>query len=1195
MMPFIKYVITAVMIFVVLPLFSQTWLELRDKGANYYDIKNAFTQQYGNRMKEFALESRKDGITKSRKTDDFEQQMEGMTAFYRWQHETEVRVMESKGDLGVMAHRFMTAALTAQQNNSGLQTRTGAAWSFVGPKSTATGGGNGRVSSMRALPGSTTTFFACTPAGGLWKTTNGGSSWAAVTESVSVLGASDVAFDPTNANTMYLLTGDGDAGDAKSIGVLKSLDGGATWAATGLQFLPSDQKRFARIIVNPTDGSILTGGSSGIYRSTDKGATWTVVSTLSVRDLKFNTANPQTVYAGGYSANVFLRSTDGGTTWTSGATGLPTSGTQRIAIGVTPLDATYVYALVANNTDYGFKGLYLSTDGGLTFTSKSTAPNILGWNSAGNDAGGQGWYDLTIAVDPANKNIIYTGGVNVWKNTNAGATGSWTCVANWSGSGAPYIHADNHDLNFIGSTLFASNDGGVFCTTNGGTSWTDKSSNLQNAQIYSIGLSSTNAATILTGHQDNGTNLTTDAASWTEVNGGDGMICFIDRTNDNNMYSSIYNGAFYKSTDKGNSFNSFYTVTGGGWVSPWLQDPVNAAVIYAGGTNVNKYNGSSWTAISNFASTVGTLVSVDVAHANNQMIVAASSKTVMLTLDGGTSWNDITIGLPANTGILNVDFDLNNPAKIYAGLASYLGNNFYCSSDAGKTWINKGTGLPKVPVECFASQNNGDLYAGTDLGAYLLSSGTSTWQPFTNGMPGVQVRDLKIFAPTGKLRAATYARGIWECTVNSFNNPPSVAITSPANNATFNAPATVNITASASEVNGTIAKVEFYNGSTLLGTSTASPYAFNWTNVSVGSYTLTAKAYDNLNATTISTAVTIKVLNGNDGGIAIVSPTGSVGTASVIPVVTLTNAGNNSITSAVISSKTDAGTAVVYNWSGSLAAGANTNINLASITGYSLAQHTFAATLGLVNGAVDPNQANNSATSTFIYSTCSNSNEPNDLSTQATVVAVNTITNSQIASPSDIDYYKFTTTIDAPKIKITLTNLPGDYDLYLYSAKSTGVIYRTISSSVNGGTTPESIIYNTPTVGATYYVRVIGYNGAFSTTQCYALGITASASNLQKSEASGAPQENNVIVSNKLVLSPNPAVKQVSLNFTGTDNGFYNVEMFDVAGKQCFKSVSEFIQGENIQNLDISNLSHGLYFVRVSNETNSVTQKLIVE
>ena len=1194
-MLFTKNIVTAALIFIVFPLFSQTWLELRDKGANYYDIKNAFTLQYGNRMKEFALESRKDGITKSRKTDDFEQQMEGMTAFYRWQHETEARVIESNGDLGIMAHRFMTAALSSQQNNTGLQTRTGASWSFVGPKSTPNGGGNGRVSSVRALPGSSTTLFACTPAGGLWKTTNSGASWASVTESVSVLGASDVAFDPTNANTMYLLTGDGDAGDAKSIGVLKSLDGGVTWASTGLQFLPSDQKRFARIIVNPTDGSILTGGSTGIYRSTDKGVTWTNVSTLSIRDLKFNPANPQTVYAGGYSANVFLRSTDGGITWTSGATGLPTSGTQRIAIGVTPLDATYVYAFVSNNTDYGFKGLFLSTDGGLTFTSKSTTPNVLGWNSAGNDAGGQGWYDLSIAVDPSNKNTIYTGGVNVWKNTNAGATGSWTCVANWSGSGAPYIHADNHDLNFIGNTLFASNDGGVFCTANGGASWTDKSSNLQNAQIYSIGLSATNPSTMLTGHQDNGTNLTTDGLSWTEVNGGDGMICFIDRINDNNLYSSIYNGDFYKSTDKGITFNSFYTVAGGGWVSPWLQDPVNAAVLYAGGTNVNKYNGSTWTAISNFVSTVGTLVSVDVAHANNQMIVAASSTNVMLTTNGGTTWANITTGLPANTGILNVDFDLNNPGKIYAGLASYLGNNFYCSADTGKTWINKGTGLPKVPVECFASQSNGDLYAGTDLGAYLLTSGTTTWQPFTNGMPAVQVRDLKIFAPTGKLRAATYARGIWECPVNSFNNPPSVAITSPANNAVYNAPAAVSITASASEVNGTISKVEFYNGATLLGSSTSSPYTFNWTNVSVGTYSITAKAYDNLNASTVSTAITIKVLNANDGGIAIVSPIGAVGTASVTPVVTLSNTGNNTITAAVISSKIDAGTAVVYNWSGSLAAGASTNINLASITGYSLAQHNFTATLGLVNGALDPNQTNNSAGSTFTYSSCSNSNEPNDLSTQATVVAVNTITNSQIASSKDIDFYKFTTTTAAPKIKITLTNLPGDYDLYLYSANSSGAIYRAIGSSTNGGTTPENIVYNTPTTGATYYVRVIGYNGAFSTTQCYALGITASASTLQKSDVSGDRLGNNLISSNELTLSPNPASNQVSLNFTGADNGFYNIEMFDIAGKQCFKTVSEFIKGENVQNLDVSDLSSGLYFVRVSNDTHSITKKLIIE
>ena len=1194
---FFKNILAVVLIFSALPLFSQTWLELRDKGANYYDIKNAFLRQYGDKLNEFKLELRKEATTRSRKTDDFEKEMEGMAAFMRWSNEIEPRVAESNGDLGVLSHRFMKAAL-AQQNSSGLETRTGAAWSFVGPKSTPTNGGNGRVSSVRALPGSSTTLFACTPAGGLWKTTNGGTSWSPITESVSTLGATDVAFNPTNSNIMYLLTGDGDAGDAKSIGVLKSTDGGVSWAATGLQFLPSDQKRFARIIVNPNNGTILTGGSSGIFRSTDAGATWTNVSTLSVRDLKFNPLNPNTVIAGGYAGNVVLYSYNGGASFTA-STGLPASGTYRMAVAVTPLDTTLVYALVCNNTDYGFKGLYKSVDGGKTFTSQSTAPNILGWNANGGDSGGQGWYDLSIAVDPANKNTIYTGGVNVWKNTNGGATGSWTCIAHWSGSGAPYIHADNHDLNFIGTTLFASNDGGVFCTANGGTSWTDKSSNLQNAQIYSIGLSGTNANLMLTGHQDNGTNLTSDALTWAEVNGGDGMQCFIDRTNDNNMYSSIYNGALYNSTNKGGTFNSFHTVTNGAWVTPWLQDPVTASIIYAGGTNVEKYNGSAWSTISNFpvgsSSSPNTITSIDVAPTNNQIIVAAlSTNKVMLTTNGGTSWTDISTGLPAGVSLLAVKFDVSNAAKIYLGLASYTGSNCYVTTNSGSSWSNISSGLPNVPVECFAVQNNGDTYCGSDLGAYLLSSGAATWKSFSNGMPAIQVRDLKIFVPTGKLRAATYARGIWEATLNSNNAAPTVSITSPANNATFNAPANITINATASDVDGTVAKVDFYNGSTLLSTSTTSPYTYTWTGVSTGTYTITAKATDNLNATTTSAAVTIKVLNANDAGIAIVSPTGAINTASVTPVVTLTNAGNNTITTVAISYKVDAGTATAYNWTGSLAAGANTNVSLPSITGYSLAAHTFNASVDLVNGLTDPNLANNTASSSFTYSTCSNSNEPNDLSTQATVVAVNSVTNSQIATSTDVDYYKFTTTSAAPKVKVTLTNLPFDYDLYLYSATTSGALNRRLGSSTNGGTTPENILYNSSSAAATYYVKVLGYAGAFSTTQCYALTVTTSATNLQIIQSLDSPKPTD-ITENKLTLSPNPASAQVTLNFSSVENGFYNIEIFDLVGKQCFKTVSEFVQGENIQNLKSDNLARGMYMVRVSNETNSVVQKLILD
>ena len=1195
--------VTKVLLFLGLFIFAaptvnaQSWLELREQGANYYDIKAAFDRQYSGKIKEMHRELHRE-VSKGRADAKSERAMEGMVQFMRWSNRVEPRIRESNGDLGVIAEGMARAI---DMKSREISTRAGATWTLIGPKSTPTNGGNGRVNAVRAHPTTPTTLFACTPAGGLWKSTNSGTSWAPIADGIAILGATDVAFDPTNANIMYLITGDGEAGDSYSTGVYKSIDGGTTWAATGLTFIAGQKKTFSKIIVNSTTGAIVVGGSGGIYRSINGGTNWTQTSTLSVRDLEAKPTNPAVLYAGGYGSNIFIRSIDGGATWAAAGTGLPTTGVQRVAVAVTALDTSYVYAFLSNNTDYGFKGLYLSTDGGATFTSKSTTPNVLGWNANGSDAGGQGWYDLSIAVDPSVKTTIYVGGVNVWKSTTSGAT--WSCVAHWSGSGAPYVHADNHDFTFVGSTLWIGNDGGVFCSANGGSTWSDKSSNLANAQLYGMGQSTTSANTMLSGHQDNGTNLTTNGTTWSQNLGGDGMLCFIDRTNDAQMFASIYNGALYRSTNTGASFSNIKNIAGGGWVTPWLQDPVTAATIYAGGTNVEKStnNGTSWVAVSAFSG-VGTLVSLDVAASNTQHILAASATKLMKTINGGTAWTDITAGLPAGTSILKARFDPANALKIYVGLASYTGNSAFCSTDGGTTWVNISAGLPLLPTNCFVTQSNGDTYCGTDMGVYLRTATATTWTAFSAGMPGVPVNELKIFAPTGKLRAATYGRGIWESPLNSFNNAPSVSITSPANNATFNVGSSIVINATAADSDGTIASVAFHNGATLLGTSTVAPYTFTWTTPAVGSYALTAKATDNAGATTTSAVVNVAVAVQLDAGIsAITTPNGAIGTASAVPSVTLKNFGTTTLTATPITYKVDNNAFATFNWTGSLAAGATATVTLPSVTGYAVGAHTFTAQTETVNGGIDGNVANNALTSSFTYAinTCTNDNETaNNASTKAVVLTVNTSKNSQIGSNGDVDYYKFTTTAAAPKVKITLSNLPADYDLDFYSATTAGAISTKIASSVNGNTTAESITYNTQTTAKTYYLRVYGYNGAFSTTTCYNLLVQTSNVNFAKDNVLPTRNDktvNNVALLEQLIVFPNPARDEVNVQFVATKAGTYDVALYNSVGKVILNQKTTFNEGENGASFDVSALPAGLYVVKVGNGEDLFSQKVIIE
>ncbi len=157
-------------------------------------------------------------------------------------------------------------------------------------------------------------------------------------------------------------------------------------------------------------------------------------------------------------------------------------------------------------------------------------------------AGGQGSYDLCIAVNPTDADIVYIGGITTWKSTDGGV--NWSAINNWTvllhnKSGVAIVHADKHALVYQNnSTLFEGNDGGIYKTNNGGATWTDLSNGMVISQIYRIGVSQTSATTVLTGLQDNGSKLY-NAGFWTDVTGGDGMECIVDYTDPTYMYAYL--------------------------------------------------------------------------------------------------------------------------------------------------------------------------------------------------------------------------------------------------------------------------------------------------------------------------------------------------------------------------------------------------------------------------------------------------------------------------------------------------------------------------------------------------------------------------------------------------------------------------------------------------------------------------------
>lgn len=744
---------------------AQKWVEMmQDPNANFYDIKKEFQEYWKSRPYERG---------------------KGYKQFMRWAHIVEPRVYPtgnmanaSRGRAYEEYQKFLQENATAKQMATAAPSATTANWTPLGPFGSPVNGDAGRLQCVRFHPAGTNTIYVGTAAGGLWKSTNNGSSWTTNTDQLASLGIADVAIDPINPNIMYIATGDNDGGDTYSTGVLKSTDGGATWVSTGLAWTTSQIRRIGRLLINPVNPNTLIAATSvGVYRSLNGGASWSVSLPGSYKDAEYKPGDTTVIYAGG--GNSFYKSTNGGASFSAVSLGSLNS-LNRSSIAVTPANPNYVYVLGSKASDESFGGVFRSTNSATTFSTMSSTPNIFGWNTTGTDAGGQGWYDCAIGVSPTNANEIIAGGVNTWKSTNGGAT--WTLHTHWyGGGGKPYVHADLHDVQYAsGTTCYLGTDGGIARTTNSGSTWGSINGTMNISQQYRIGNSASNPTIIIAGHQDNGTNQL-NGTTWSETNGGDGMDCFVDRTSNTTMVSSIYYGDFYRSTNSGASWTNIVSgLTGNAaWVAPIIQNPApgNPNIFYCGEQNVYKSTnkGTSWTQLGSLGSS-GDVLHITVAISNTNVIYASRAASIYKTTNGGTTWSNITGTLPVGSVMITgIAVDNLNENNVYVTLSGYSsGNKVFSSNNAGTTWTNYSSGLPNIPANCIVYKNSspGAVYVGTDVGVYYRELSMSSWMPYMAGLPNVIVNDLEIYYPTGKLRAGTYGRGTWE--TDLYSNPSAL-------------------------------------------------------------------------------------------------------------------------------------------------------------------------------------------------------------------------------------------------------------------------------------------------------------------------------------------------------------------------------------------------------------------------------------
>ncbi len=697
----------------------------------------------------------------------------GWKVFKRWEYMTQSRV---NPDGSLPAPDAVFNAFQEYQKNSRSSSGN---WISLGPSQIPAPGdpgykGLGRLNVVAFHPSNPDIFYVGSPSGGMWQTSDGGTTWTTHTDTMPTLGVSAIVVDYSNPNKILIGTGDRDAGDAPGLGVYKSTNGGINWvpSKTGM-----DNKTVGGILQHPTNPQIFVAATSGgVYRSTDGGENWTKSVSGDFKDIQFKPNDPSIVYA--TAGSYFYRSTDNGISFTKITDGI--TGGQRGAIAVTPANPDYVYFLQSNSSS-GYKGVYRSTNSGVSFTTRSESPNILDWSCNGTDSGGQGWYDLAITASPLFPEMIFVGGVDVWMSTNGGST--WTINSHWyGGCDVPAVHADCHFLGYspVNGKLYAGNDGGVYSTNDNGNTWTDHTVGMTIGQIYKLGQSQTIKDKVINGFQDNGT-YTLTPTQWIATGGGDGMECAVDYLDGSYTYHTIYYGDIYRTYNNGSekhiAGNGTYGIDeSGAWVTPFILGVTDPAMMFVGYKNVwrcNNVKGSNltWKKISeNLAGSNGSNMAVleqSPADPNTLYAVRSDNKLFRTEncLEEDPVWVDLTSHLPTSGTATDLEAHPTDPDVLYMTLAKKI----YKSSDKGLNWTNITGTLPIVSLNTVTYYNNAQegLYVGSDAGVYYKDASMSDWIPFSEGLPdNGRITELEIYYDNDSvsedaIRASTYGRGLW--------------------------------------------------------------------------------------------------------------------------------------------------------------------------------------------------------------------------------------------------------------------------------------------------------------------------------------------------------------------------------------------------------------------------------------------------
>ena len=711
--------------------------------------------------------------------------------------------------------------LSAQQVDPNFY--SGLRWRMIGPFR------GGRVNAVSGVVGQPDTFYFGSVGGGLWKSNNAGRTWTPIFDANNVASIGAIGVAPSDANVVYVGTGEPDMRDsiAYGNGVYKSTDAGKTWKHLGLE----NTKQIGRIIVDPKNpntvfvaalgNAYMPNPDRGVYRSRDGGATWQKVlfknEDVGAIDLAFDPVDSKVVYAtlwnvrrppwfiyapaNGPGAGIF-KSLDGGTTWNEISSGIPVEGRGHIGIAVAPSNRTRIYAAV----DAKDGGIFASSDAGATWTRLSNDKRL--WD--------RGWYFEKITVDPKNPDVVYVMNTSVYRSTDGGK--KWTPI-----KGAPggddyhqlWINPDDPKRMILGS------DQGSIVSVDGAMTWSSWY-NQPTAQIYHVAADYRFPYWITGAQQDSGAVGTPSRSKHGDISnrdweglcaGGESGYTAPDPLHPELLFGgtvsrcNVLTGETKNvSPERGGTPGQFRHA----WTQPLVFSPADRHALYFANQFLYKTTngGESWTQISadltredpgvpanlNEAAAAdappdkrrGVVYTIAPSPLRAPMIwIGTDDGLIQLTNDDGKTWQNVTpAALTSWSKVVMIEASHFNVNEAFAAVERHqLGDyepHLYRTLDAGKTWKEITGGLPAgIYVQTVKEdpERRGLLFTGTERGVFVSFDDGERWQSLQLNLPPASMRDLEIQGDD--LIVATHGRGFWVIDdmtpLRQFSDVPSQA------------------------------------------------------------------------------------------------------------------------------------------------------------------------------------------------------------------------------------------------------------------------------------------------------------------------------------------------------------------------------------------------------------------------------------